>query len=1355
MDDMASVGLKVDSRDVRTASGDLDRFAGAGDRAGGSAGRAQGAFAGMARGLAVAAGAAAAAAAAVLSLGTATRQALEFGSALSEVGTLIKGTAKQTAFLDDASKRLAATYGGTGTAQAKAFYQAISAGAGSVEEAAETLDAANRLAIGGVTDVTTAVGILSTAMNVYEASNLSAADASDAIFVAVKAGVTTVGELSSALGKVLPLAEKMGLTFDETAAATAALTKGGLSTAEAVTGLRASLAAVLGPTTQAADMAKELGLDFSAAAIEAQGFAGFMADVVAKTGGSAEKMQTLFGSVEAVGAALAFSGSAGESMAAILDDMAVKTGATSEAFNKMSEDMQQRLNVVMGELWGLTTSFGSALLTVLVPALEGAAGVMTLIAENADALAIAFGVLATTQIPAVVGGLVTMSAWLATSEGLFIAGAIAARGMSIAMNLIPGVALFTGLTVALTGIYRGFNDSNVAAAGFSAALGDVETAQTDLETVTERYYRNMTRENLQALRDQAALVVSINETALAKAEAELAAASFYTNFFGASLYETERMATAKAAINELKGGIIEAEARLDAASVAAENMGDSIDGAGSSTEAAAAATARWEATMIGVKSQLSAIGSLIAQLGGGAISAVAKQTEITALRAGASIKDAAVAASEYRENLELAAKKMELNAKFGETIGGVMGKALDAAVNYNRTLDKTLETERGITTEAEAAAAAGDSIAKGMKDAEKAASKLADQIERLEFDADPLKKYNAELADLNEIMATGGLSDGAYDKAVQKLNDGLADQLPMVNDLASAFADFVVRGFSDFKGFVRSVLDSFKSMLAQMTSMAVQNKIIIPIMTAFTGGGAGQAMAGAAGQAAGGGGGLLGGLGGIAASFGSGAAGLVTSLTGAGGGFAAAGTYLSAVTTGATASMGAFAAAAGAVAVPLLAVAGIFSFFKKKTKELDAGIMATVDGLDTLVQTFRVIQTKRFGGLSKKVRTHINDADEETTDAITNIVDALQGGVLASADALGIAASTFDNFAHTMRISTRGLSEEAANKAIQDALMGMVDAMAGMVDGLSAFALNGEGASATLERLANSLVAVNDGFDILGKSIYSASLSGADLASTMIDAFGGLDAMTQAVGAYWQGFYTEEERLATSTRRLTEAMAGLGFALPDSRDGFRALVEGIDTSTHEGAALYAGLLNLSGAFSEITAATENIANAVGDMVKSILGDLELMPTSRAQNAARNALQINETRAMQAAAGGDTAAVQKYLTEIRAASSSDVAYREVAARVLATLTGGVAMPDPSVTGAPTFAAAQNRPYAAPGSSAIPPGADVTAQLRLVATELAAMREENRQLGLRADRHRKTTADTLEKWEIIGLPQERTT
>ncbi|HAR52945.1 MAG TPA: hypothetical protein DCS45_13870, partial [Roseovarius nubinhibens] len=110
--------------------------------------------------------------------------------------------------------------------------------------------------------------------------------------------------------------------------------------------------------------------------------------------------------------------------------------------------------------------------------------------------------------------------------------------------------------------------------------------------------------------------------------------------------------------------------------------------------------------------------------------------------------------------------------------------------------------------------------------AAKATKELADEIERLEFEADPVKKYNAEIAHLNKLL-DAGLSQGAYDKEVAKLNDELADQLPLMGDISDAWGDFIGRGFRDFKGFANDILDSFKNLITQMIVTAARNRIVI------------------------------------------------------------------------------------------------------------------------------------------------------------------------------------------------------------------------------------------------------------------------------------------------------------------------------------------------------------------------------------------------------------------------------------------------------------------------------------------------------------------------------------------------
>lgn len=393
----------------------------------------------------------------------ATRAALDFGKGVSEISTLVDPVTFDMETLTAALREQAVQFGSTATEQAAAGYQIVSAGATSAAQAIDILNVANQLAVGGVTDVATAADGLTSVLNAYGDKIVDATAASDALFVGVRAGKTTVAELSASLGKVAPLAAQAGVSFDELVASVSALTKGGIQTTEAVTGVRAIMAAVVKPTKEASDLAAELGLQFNSAALEAQGFAGFMDEVVAKTGGSSDQLAVLFGGVEALIPAMALAGSAGKDFASIMEQMGEKTGATAEAFKRMSEGDAQRLAVAMATIRDVLIDVGSALLTALVPAAEAAASVLKLASDNADVLGIALAVLAARSIPALITGIISMVTWLGTMEGLFIAGAVASRVLTLAMSAIPFVAVVTGLTLA----YRWFTETDDATVAYS------------------------------------------------------------------------------------------------------------------------------------------------------------------------------------------------------------------------------------------------------------------------------------------------------------------------------------------------------------------------------------------------------------------------------------------------------------------------------------------------------------------------------------------------------------------------------------------------------------------------------------------------------------------------------------------------------------------------------------------------------------------------------------------------------------------------------------------------------------------------------------------------------------------------
>lgn len=270
------------------------------------------------------------------------KEATEFETKIAEVSTLLEDTSGLEA-TEQAVKDLAIQYGQFPDDQVESIYAIISAGAEDAATAVQTLEAANRLAIGGVTAVATAADGLTSILNAYGEEAGTVVDVSDAMFVAMQAGKTTIGELSNSIGNVAPIAAEAGVELDELLGATAALTKGGVTTNVAMTGLRQVIASVLKPTAEAQKEAKKLGLEFDSTALESKGLQSFLEDLTEKTGGNKDSLTQLFGSVEALGPIFALTGSQAESFSDIMERMEDKTGATETAFGKMDETGGQAL----------------------------------------------------------------------------------------------------------------------------------------------------------------------------------------------------------------------------------------------------------------------------------------------------------------------------------------------------------------------------------------------------------------------------------------------------------------------------------------------------------------------------------------------------------------------------------------------------------------------------------------------------------------------------------------------------------------------------------------------------------------------------------------------------------------------------------------------------------------------------------------------------------------------------------------------------------------------------------------------------------------------------------------------------
>ncbi len=469
--------------------------------------------------LAKKAGALALAYASVASLKIAGSAALDLGTALAEVSTLIEGTPEQLAGLSGSVANLSKQFGTTQTQQANAYYQAISAGAKVGKEATELLTQANKFAIGGVTNVTTGIDALTTATNAYKASGLTAAEASDALFVGIKAGKTTAAELSSALGKIVPIASQVGVSFDETVAGIAALTTTGLSTAESVTSLNQVMVSVLKPTKEAREEAKRLKVEFNATALSSKGLAGFMKSLKDAGGLTTSSIVKLFGSVDALKAAMALAGVTGEKYVEILGDMEVKAGATDVAFDKMSDTLQKRLDKVMSEVGAAVLKVGQGLVSVLIPALEAGVKAVKFLGDNSETLGVIMLALAATQIPAAIGALVTYTAGV-SAAGVATGVLTGLVGtLRVAMALAGGpIGLAVGAVTLLVGAIALMKKPT---GEMKSAIELAEDAQADLNAQMAHFVNNVSAANFTALSESARANEELARTALLAAKAEL------------------------------------------------------------------------------------------------------------------------------------------------------------------------------------------------------------------------------------------------------------------------------------------------------------------------------------------------------------------------------------------------------------------------------------------------------------------------------------------------------------------------------------------------------------------------------------------------------------------------------------------------------------------------------------------------------------------------------------------------------------------------------------------------------------------------------------------------------------------
>ena len=292
---------------------------------------------GGAIGNAVKVGAIAGVAVGVAAIGKGVIAFADFERSMNEVFTLIPGTSKEAmdAMTKDV-KNFSTEFGVLPDKVVPALYQALSAGVPK-ENVFKFLEVAQKAAKGGVTDLTVAVNGISSVMNAYGGDVLSATQASDLMFTAVRMGKTTFEEMSASLFQVTPTAAALGVKFGDVTAALASMTAQGVPTSVATTQLRGLFVELSKEGTKTSDVFSKISgksfKEFIAVGGNTQQALSMLEKYAGKTNVG---INDLFGSVEAGGAALALTGKGTETFTKNLAAMAESGGATDAAFEQMN-----------------------------------------------------------------------------------------------------------------------------------------------------------------------------------------------------------------------------------------------------------------------------------------------------------------------------------------------------------------------------------------------------------------------------------------------------------------------------------------------------------------------------------------------------------------------------------------------------------------------------------------------------------------------------------------------------------------------------------------------------------------------------------------------------------------------------------------------------------------------------------------------------------------------------------------------------------------------------------------------------------------------------------------------------------
>ena len=295
-------------------------------------------------------------------LNTLSEEYRSFSGAMAAANTMAGKSGEDFQNLKEQVSELAKTVPIARDQLSNGLYQVISNGVPE-DNWIEYLAQSAKASVGGIADLEEVVKVTSTVIKNYGMAWSDAGTIQDKIQLTAKNGVTSFEQLAQALPRVTANAATLGVSVDELMGTFATLTGVSGNTAEVSTQLGAIFTALVKPSSEAAQMAQQMGIQFDAAAIKAAGgmqnfLTQLSADVkkYASASGMLEQeiYGKLFGSAESLRALTPLTGNLADKFRENVEAMRDSAGTMDEAFTTMASTGSSSLQLIKNKIADVT-----------------------------------------------------------------------------------------------------------------------------------------------------------------------------------------------------------------------------------------------------------------------------------------------------------------------------------------------------------------------------------------------------------------------------------------------------------------------------------------------------------------------------------------------------------------------------------------------------------------------------------------------------------------------------------------------------------------------------------------------------------------------------------------------------------------------------------------------------------------------------------------------------------------------------------------------------------------------------------------------------------------------------------------